>query len=158
MPFLYDSGTCPIDTIFRIMILFSFIKIKFVVFRWRKTEDNRSILLEKQDIRYKRIKFLKAMIQYRAENWNIIYTDETYIHSSHTQSHRWSDQSGKELKKPISKGKRLVIVHAGGERGFIPNGLLIFKSGERCLYYIEIVVFYNFRLGCFHFFLLYPNL
>lgn len=98
--------------------------------RWRKTEDNRSVLMESHDIRCKRIKFLKQMIQYRAEGRNIVYTDETYIHSSHTQSHRWSDDSGKELKKPISKGKRLIIVHAGGQNGFIPNGLLIFKSGK----------------------------
>lgn len=69
-------------------------------------------------------------MQYRAEGRNIVYTDETYIHSSHTQKHRWSDQSGKELKKPISKGKRLIIVHAGGEMGFIEHALLIFKSGK----------------------------
>lgn len=69
-------------------------------------------------------------MQYRAEGRSIVYTDETYIHSSHTQEHRWSDQSGKELKKPISKGKRLIIVHAGGEMGFIQNALLIFKSGK----------------------------
>lgn len=86
--------------------------------------------MEKYDIRYKRIEFLKQMIQYRAEGRNIVYTDETYIHSSHTQAHRWSDKSGRHLKKPISKGKRLIIVHAGGENGFIPNGLLIFKAGK----------------------------
>lgn len=98
--------------------------------RWKKTEDNRKVLMETYDIRMKRITFLRKMIAYRTEGRNFVYTDETYIHSSHTQPRRWTDASGKELKKPISKGQRLIIVHAGGENGFIPNGLLIFKSGR----------------------------
>jgi hypothetical protein len=40
----------------------------------------------------------------------------------------WYDDSGKDFKKLTGKGKRLIIVHAGGETGFVPNGLLIFKS------------------------------
>jgi hypothetical protein len=30
-----------------------------------------------------------------------------------------------KVKKPIGKGKHLIIVHAGGETVFVPNGLLI---------------------------------
>jgi hypothetical protein len=29
----------------------------------------------------------------------------------------------------ISKGQRVIMVHEGGKDGFIPNALLIFKSG-----------------------------
>lgn len=87
--------------------------------------------MEKYDIRIKRIHYLKSIIQYRAEGRNIVYTDETYIHSSHTQAKGWSDDFYEmELKKPISKGQRLIIVHAGGEKGFVNNALLIFKSGN----------------------------
>lgn len=85
--------------------------------------------MEKHDIRLKRIEYLKQVLKYREEGRNFIYTDETYIHSSHTQPYSWSDSSDKMLRKPISKGKRLIIVHAGGENGFVPNALLIFKSG-----------------------------
>ena len=74
--------------------------------------------------------FLEKMTQYRAEARNIIYTDETYIHSSHVQSKGWYDETSKGIKRPISKGQRLIIIHAGGERGFVNNGLLIFKSGN----------------------------
>jgi len=42
-----------------------------------------------------------------------VYADETYIHSSHTTSYVWDDGSGAGLKAPISKGWRLIIVHAG---------------------------------------------
>ncbi|KAL4718310.1 hypothetical protein ACJJTC_011246 [Scirpophaga incertulas] len=48
-----------------------------------------------------------------------------------TCSKAWSDGSVKGLKKPISKGQRIVIVHAGSEAGFIPNALLLFKAGTK---------------------------
>ena len=35
------------------------------------------------------------------------------------------------MKSPISKGKRLIIVHAGYKEGFVKNALLIFKSGQK---------------------------
>lgn len=85
--------------------------------------------MESHEIRLRRIDFLENIVKYRTEGWNIVYTNETYIHSSHVQSKGWYDITGKCLKQSISKGKRLVIVHAGGEKGFIPNALLIFRSG-----------------------------
>ena len=36
-----------------------------------------------------------------------------HIHSSHTTSYAWNDGSGAGLKAPASKGRRLIIVHAG---------------------------------------------
>ncbi|CAG9769301.1 unnamed protein product [Ceutorhynchus assimilis] len=104
--------------------------LKKIGFRWTKTNDNRKALMEKHDIRLKRIKYLKQITEYRKENRPIIYTDETYIHSSHTSDKGWFDDSSKGFRKPISKGQRLIVLHAGGEGGFINNGLLIFRSGE----------------------------
>jgi hypothetical protein len=54
--------------------------------------------------------------------------DETYLHSKHTSSKNWTDESTKGLFANILKGLRLIIIHAGGEMGFIPNCLLMFKS------------------------------
>lgn len=39
----------------------------------------------------------------------------------------WYNETSKGLKKPISKGQWLVIVHTGGEKE-LENELLIFKS------------------------------
>ncbi|KAJ3654370.1 hypothetical protein Zmor_013562 [Zophobas morio] len=100
-------------------------------FRWKKTSDNRKALVESYDIRLKRIEFVRKITQYRQEGRTIVYEDETYIHSSHTQSKDWVDDKNLSLKKPISKGQRLIIVHAGYESGFIENGLLIFKSESK---------------------------
>jgi hypothetical protein len=70
-------------------------------------------------------------MEYRQENRNIVYTDETYIHAFHTTGYEWTDRSNKELHKPVAKGKRLIyyIGHARNKMRFVVNGLFIFKSG-----------------------------
>ncbi|KAL4703629.1 hypothetical protein ACJJTC_007656 [Scirpophaga incertulas] len=68
--------------------------IKNLGFRWRKTENNRKILIEKSDLRLKRIQYLKKLGQYRQEGCPIIYTDESYVHSTHTTSKGDSSDEG----------------------------------------------------------------
>lgn len=85
--------------------------------------------MESFDMRAKRITYLRQLQHYINENRPIIFTDESYIHSSHTQPKEWSDDTLLGLKKPISKGTRLIMVHAGSKMGFIENGLLMFRSG-----------------------------
>ena len=70
-------------------------------------------------------------MKYRLQDRHIIYMDKTYIHSTHTSSYGWSDDSLAGLLAPVSKGPRLIIVHAGGEQGFVPNAYLRFKSQQR---------------------------
>ncbi|CAH2012226.1 unnamed protein product [Acanthoscelides obtectus] len=100
-------------------------------FRWRKTKNNRKILMEKPYIQVLRRSFLRNIKHYREENRPIIYMDETYIHSSHTHAKNWGDNTIEGFHKPVSKGPRLIIVHAGGEMGFINNACLQFKSGTK---------------------------
>jgi hypothetical protein len=45
-----------------------------------------------------------------------LYADEAYSHSSHTTSHARYDRSEAGLKAPISKGRRLVIIHASNRK------------------------------------------
>lgn len=104
--------------------------LKRMGFRWKKTKNNRQILMENHDIRAKRLQYLREIKKYRNEGRSIIYMDETYIHSSHTSSYGWSDDTIQGLLSPISKGKRLIIVHAGGEQGFVPNAYIRFKSHQ----------------------------
>lgn len=118
--------------------------IKSLGFRWRKTKTNRKILMERFDIQKLRLDYLIRLKSYRAEGRPIVYLDETYIHASHTHQKAWSDNSNEGLKKPINKGDRLIIVHAGGEMGFIPNARLIFKSGTKSGDYHDEMNFNNF--------------
>jgi len=105
--------------------------IKSLGFRWKNTENNRKVLIESSNIRLLRIEYLRKIKQYRQEGRPIVYTDESYVDSSHSAPKAWTDGTTKGLKKPISKGQRVVIVHAGSEAGFIPNALLTFKAGAK---------------------------
>lgn len=53
-------------------------------FRWKKAENNRKVLIEKSNIRLMRIEFLSAITKYREEGRPIVYTDESYVDSSHS--------------------------------------------------------------------------
>lgn len=98
-------------------------------FRWKKTQTNRKLLIEKSAVRSARVKYLRDVKQYRKEKRPIVYMDETYFHSSSSSEKSWSDSEKTGLKKPVSKGQRVIVVHAGGEMGFVPNALVMFKSG-----------------------------
>lgn len=114
-------------------------------FRWKRTENNRSLLIEKSNIRLLRIEYLQKVNKYREEGRPIIYTDESYVDSSHSSNKSWSDGSTKGLKKPISKGQRVVIVNAGSEAGFVPNALLLFKAGTKTGDYHDNMNFDNYE-------------
>lgn len=104
--------------------------IRKLKFRFKKTQK-RKILVENSDLRALRIQYLKKIKQFRSEQRPIVFIDETYIHSGHTKSKSWSDDSLNGLFCNISKGPRMIIIHAGGDMGFIPNALLMFKSGTK---------------------------
>jgi len=104
--------------------------LKTLGFTWRRTQNNRKLLIEHEDIREKRITFLRQIKRFREQGRPIIYLDETYIHSNHHASLSWSDNSTKGFRAPISKGDRLIIIHAGGEQGFVPNALTIWKANS----------------------------
>lgn len=91
-----------------------------------------------------RVKYLRKIREYRTKGYDIIYLDENYIHSSHTRPRAWTDDSCSGLKTPISKGQRLIMAHAGGEKGFVKNALLLFKSGMKTGDYHDDMNFENF--------------
>lgn len=119
--------------------------IKSLGFQWKKTDNNRKLLIETSHIRLQRIEYLKKIKQYRHEGRLIVYTDELYVDSSHSSAKAWTDGTTKGLKKPISKGQRVVIVHAGCETGFIPNALLTFKAGSKSDDYHDNMNYENYE-------------
>lgn len=104
--------------------------IKELGFKWKQTENKRKILVESSAIRLLRINYLQKLKKYRQQDRPIIYSDELSIYSFHVNSKK-SDGSTTGSKKPISKEQRVVIIHAGSETGFVPNGLLTFTSGTK---------------------------
>lgn len=90
------------------------------------TIDKRQTLMESQRLREWRQKYLTAIKQYRVENRPIIYLDETWFDTHDTSRKGWNDFSKKcQTKAPSNKGKRVTIIHAGSENGFVPNCLLL---------------------------------
>ncbi|KAF6201575.1 hypothetical protein GE061_003967 [Apolygus lucorum] len=113
-------------------------------FKWKKCQSNRKVLIERPEIAAWRARYLRTINTYRIEGKNIVYLDETYVQASHGVSTCW--QSNEELGalQQIGKGDRLIIVHGGGEKGFVPNALLIFKASSRCGDYHSSMNFENF--------------
>lgn len=101
--------------------------LKDMGFKFLKTDTNRRLLMEKTDIRLKRIKYLREIQQLRNAGRNIVFMDESYVHTSHTKGKTWQDSSKKGIKQPISKGERIIIVHAGNEKGFVSGALMLHK-------------------------------
>lgn len=86
-----------------LLLLLYIIYCVYVICRWQKITDNRQVLMESNDISIKRINFLRKMQEYRRENRNIFYIDETYIHSSHTQQKAGMMTHFKGLKNLLQK-------------------------------------------------------
>lgn len=75
----------------------------------KKTESNGKKIIEESQTRFQRIKNLEKIRKYRNEGRSpIIYTDESLVASSHTSHHSRTDGPTKAIKKPLSKGNRLV--------------------------------------------------
>ena len=101
--------------------------LKEMGFEWKSCGSNRSVLMERSDVVVARIEFLRKMRQYRREGRTIVYTDETFVHSSHSMKKCWQSDD-MQLKIPFTRGDRLIIVHAGSRQGFIDGACLMFKA------------------------------
>jgi hypothetical protein len=96
-----------------------------------KCQTTCVFLLEKIDGRIISITFLQAITRFRRNGSAIVYSDETYIHSSDTTNTAWSADTPHGHLSPKSKGQRLIFVHAGIKTCFIPDALFIFKSNQK---------------------------
>ena len=65
----------------------------------------------------------------RKDNTNLVHLDETWVNAHHSNDYIWIDSDGKGgWKVPSGKGVRLVVLHAGGENGWVDGVGLVFKS------------------------------
>ncbi|CAF4946214.1 unnamed protein product [Pieris macdunnoughi] len=113
------------------------LKFKYVT---KKKETARSALIERPDIVLWRLKYLKKIRKYREEGRQIFYLDETWVNAGHTVSKAWEDTTVKTAKQaflegvstgaknPTSKGNRLIVVHIGNEKGFLPGCQWVFEN------------------------------
>lgn len=108
-------------------------------FRYRKI-DKRQVLMESHRLQKWRHEYITSVRKYRSENRPIIYLDETWFDTHETPSKGWSDSSDKcKTKAPSNKGKRITILHAGSENGWVPNALWLSAKNikDSCVDYHE---------------------
>lgn len=102
-------------------------------FKYKKI-NNRFIVMESRRIVDIRQEYLRKIKEYRESNRTIIYLDETWFDTHDTVSYGWVDTTQNcSLNAPCSRGKRVIILHAGSKNGFVPNALLLSaKNIKKC--------------------------
>lgn len=98
-------------------------------FKFKKTVQKRSILIERPDIVNWRHKYLRAISRHRASGKSIFYLDETWVDSNLTFKKCWQAEGVHGILSNHSSSNRLIVVHIGSDDGFVPGAGLIFKSG-----------------------------
>lgn len=102
--------------------------IHSLAFGWKQT--NRKLLIEKSDVKSARVKYLRKMK--KQEKRSNVYGDKTYLHSSSLSEKSWTDSEKTGLKKPVSKGQRVIVVNAGGGIGLYSKCAVDVKCKMRC--------------------------
>ncbi|XP_035716534.1 uncharacterized protein LOC110841924 isoform X1 [Folsomia candida] len=115
--------------------------IKQLGFRF-KTVDKRAVILMRSDIVQKRYEYLSVMIKNRqSENPKcVVYTDETWVDSYARTGKGWVINSPKSFHEAalysfqnpkISRGPRIIVMHAGGEDGFVPGAMKVYPVSKK---------------------------
>ena len=110
--------------------------LRKIGFKYKKINDKRYVY-EQPKIVYQRHQFLRRMRRNRRENVpkSVIYLDETWTNSHSSREQSWVEADDKilggtkgGLRRPSGKGTRLIILHAGGEDGWVDGADLVFQS------------------------------
>lgn len=94
-------------------------------FKYGKLDERRSVM-ESPRLLLLREKFISEIRLRRSAGKSVIYLDETWFDTHDTLKKGYTDSSSNcTTKTPCSRGKRLIILHAGCEQGWIQGALLI---------------------------------
>ena len=69
---------------------------------------NQKVLMQRQDVVLSRIRYLRMVRELREAGYTFVYTDETYVHTSHAVPKCLHD-STTGLKIPFSKGNLRIV-------------------------------------------------
>ena len=93
-----------------------------------KKRDNKKYIYEQTNILEQRHTYLQTIRKLRQEHKNLVYTDETWVNAHHNNEYIWVDSDGSGgWKVPSGKGRRLIILHAGGVDGWVEGADLVFR-------------------------------
>ncbi|KAJ8712024.1 hypothetical protein PYW07_004866 [Mythimna separata] len=60
--------------------------LKKLGYDWRKTDKNKKVMLERHDIQLWRLKYIEQVTEYRSRGRPIVYTNESYVLTTHVRS------------------------------------------------------------------------
>ena len=93
----------------------------------------KAIHLRTKNIRYVYLQIVWKLTQDNTHD--LIYTDETWVNTHHTNEHTWVHSDGKAGEVPSGQGQRLIVVHAGWVEAWVEGAGLVFKSKTNSLDY-----------------------
>jgi transposase len=99
-------------------------------FRFKKSQNKRKQIMERSDIILSRTQFLRNIKRYREENRPIVYLDETWIDSNLTFGKCWQTNGTVGVLETGNASRRIIVLCAGGDMGFIPNSNLLYKANS----------------------------
>ena len=103
-------------------------------FKYKQVNDKRYVY-EQPRIIVQRHKYLRRMIRNKREGRPVVYLDEAWANARDSVEKMWVEDSPAVsggtiggVRKPSGKGNRLIILHAGGENGWVNSADLVFQS------------------------------
>ena len=99
-------------------------------FRWKKTNDNRKVLIEKPSIEKQRYTFYAKKKDLEDKGFTLVFVDETWIDTAYTGNRCWQGENMPGVMPPCNRGQRLIFVHAGSRTGFIKGAKLVYKASS----------------------------
>ncbi|XP_022824365.1 uncharacterized protein LOC111354941 [Spodoptera litura] len=103
--------------------------LKQMGYKWQKCHSKRRILIERPNIIYARSIYLRKIRQFRQNDRQIFFLDETWIDNNLTYKKCWRDDKINAILTDTSSSNRLILVHAGSRSGFLDGAKLLFKAG-----------------------------
>ena len=105
--------------------------IKRLGFHFR-TLNKRRVIMESSRIVAWRYKYLNRLNQLRSAGYRIIFLDETWYDTHDVVKKGWDDGSCCCcLQSPVSRAKRIMILHAGSTEGWVTNCLYLSSKNIR---------------------------
>jgi hypothetical protein len=104
--------------------------VKSLGFKWRKCQLKRKILIERADTVDWRSRNLVKIKEYQDKGHPIFYIDKSWVDSNLTFHKCWQNEQVMDVQANVNSGSRLIMLHVGGNNGFLPNAALIYKAGS----------------------------
>ncbi|KAF2883286.1 hypothetical protein ILUMI_22875 [Ignelater luminosus] len=100
-------------------------------------DNNRRALCEKPTVVQQRTAFLRKIRKLEAEDYNLVYLDETWIFSRGGCKRSWQDNDVRLVKNVGGEGKRFIVLHTQGKNGCIDGASLVFSLKSKSADYYD---------------------